>query len=124
MGDFSSIRALLFSEKRDELPIWNEKLLAKSKRSGFKDVSIGELNIAKSDEENEKTEEGKVLMKNAHLNEIAYTELIPSIDVRSSSGKVLFSIIKGCKSRDYSDGNSALALDKLKNKFDPGMPLN
>jgi hypothetical protein len=30
----------------------------------------------------------------------------------------VFSIIKGCKSRDYTDGNSALAWDKLKEKFD------
>jgi hypothetical protein len=38
------------------------------------------VNIPNSDEEiNEKTEEGKVLMKNADLNEMAYTELILSI---------------------------------------------
>jgi hypothetical protein len=46
-----------------------------------------------------------------------YTELILSIDIRSSTGKVVFSIIKGCKSRDYNDGNSALTWDKLKKKF-------
>jgi hypothetical protein len=48
-------------------------------------------------------------MENADLNEMSYTELILLIDVRISSGKVVFSIIKGCKSRDYADGNSVLA---------------
>jgi hypothetical protein len=63
------------------------------------------------------SEVGKVLMKNADFNEMACTELIISIDVRISSGKVVFSIIKGYKSRDYTDGNSALAWDKLKKKL-------
>jgi hypothetical protein len=39
-------------------------------------------------------------MENADLNEADYTESIILIDVRNSSGKVVFSIIKGCKSRD------------------------
>jgi hypothetical protein len=78
------------------------------------------VNISKSDEEiDEKTEEGKYLMKNADLHGTAYTEFIHSIDARSSGGKVLFRIIKGCKSRDYTDVNSALAWDKLKKKSDP-----
>jgi hypothetical protein len=78
------------------------------------------VNIPKSYEEiNENTEGGKVLMKKADLNEIAYMELILLIDVRSSSGNVVFSIIKGCKSRDYTDGNSSSAWGKLKKKFDP-----
>jgi hypothetical protein len=76
---------------------------------------LGKVNIPKSDEEiYEKIEEGKVLMKNADLIEMAYTEVTLSIDVRSSSGKVVFSIIKGCKIRDYTDGNSTLAWDKFK----------
>jgi hypothetical protein len=65
-------------------------------------------NIPKSDEEiNEMTEEGKFLMQNESLFEMAHTELILSIGVRSSSGKVVFRIIKECKSRDYTDEYSA-----------------
>jgi hypothetical protein len=110
MSDFSLTRVLPFSRKKDEWLIWNEKFLAKDKRSGFKDVLLGKVNIPKSGEEiNEKTEEVKALMKNAGLNEMAYMELILLIDVRNSNGKVVFSIIKGCKSREYNGGNSALA---------------
>jgi hypothetical protein len=45
--------------------------------------------------------------------------LIHSTDVRSSRAKVVFIIIKECNCRNYTDGNSALACDMLKNKFDP-----
>jgi hypothetical protein len=58
-------------------------------------------------------------MKNADLNEMVNTELRLLIDLRRRSGKVVFSIIKGCKSIDYTDRNSALAWDKLKKTFDP-----
>jgi hypothetical protein len=57
-------------------------------------------------------------MKNADHDEMASTELILSIDVRSCSGKIVFRIIKVCKSRDYTDGKSALVFDKLKKKLD------
>jgi hypothetical protein len=53
------------------------------------------------------------------LNEIAYTELILSIDVKTSSGKIAFNLTKGCKSKDYSDGNVAIAWKRLKKKYEP-----
>jgi hypothetical protein len=53
------------------------------------------------------------------LNNIAYTELILSIDVKASSGKVAFKIIRGCKTKDYPDGNGAIAWERLKNKYEP-----
>jgi hypothetical protein len=46
--------------------------------------------------------------------EIAYIELILSIDVKTSSG---FNNIRGWKSKDYPDGNSAIAWERLKNKY-------
>jgi hypothetical protein len=106
--------------KKDKWPIWSEKFLSKAKRSRFEDVLLGKMNIPKSDEEiDENTEEGKVLIKNVVLNEMGYTDLILSIDARRINGKVVFSMIKGCKSRDYTDGNSALTWDENKKKFDP-----
>jgi hypothetical protein len=41
------------------------------------------------------------------LNEIAFTELILSIDVKTSSRKIAFNIVKGCKGKDYPDSNAA-----------------
>jgi hypothetical protein len=40
------------------------------------------------------------------LNEIAYTDLILSIDVKASYGKIALNIVKGCKSKDCPDGNA------------------
>jgi gag-polypeptide of LTR copia-type len=48
-----------------------------------------------------------------------FTELILSIDVRNSSGKIAFGILKHCKTKDYEDGNATHAWEKLKKKFDP-----
>jgi hypothetical protein len=53
------------------------------------------------------------------LNEIAYTELILSINLKASSGKVTFDIIRGCKTKDYPDGNGDIAWKKLKSKYEP-----
>jgi hypothetical protein len=65
----------------------------------------------------------KILMKSQilerrmviELNEIAYTELILSIDVKASSAKVAFNIIRGCKTKNYPVGNGFIAWERLKN---------
>ena len=120
MTDFSAIRVLNFSGRKEEWPSWNEKFLAKAKRSGIKDVLLGKVKIPTSlDVIDEKTEEGKKLLRIADLNEIAFTELILSIDVSNSNGKIAFGIVKSCKSKEFEDGNAALAWDKLKKKYDP-----
>jgi hypothetical protein len=43
MSDLSAIRALSFSGSKDEWPTWSEKLLAKAKRSGIKDVFLAKV---------------------------------------------------------------------------------
>jgi hypothetical protein len=53
------------------------------------------------------------------MNELAYTELILLIDDKTSSGKVEFNLMKGCKNKDYADGNANMAWERLKNKFEP-----
>jgi hypothetical protein len=64
------------------------------------------------------SEEGKKLTIAADMNELAYTELILSIDDKTSSGKVSFNLVKGCKNKDYADGNASMAWERLKNKFE------
>jgi hypothetical protein len=50
------------------------------------------------------------------LKEVAYTEPLLSIDVKTSNEKIEFNILKGCKRKDHPDGNVAMAWDKLKIK--------
>jgi hypothetical protein len=61
---------------------------------------------------------GKVKVP-ADMNKLAYTELIFSIADKTSSGKVAFNLVKGCKNRDYANGNASMAWERLKNKFEP-----
>jgi hypothetical protein len=54
--------------RKEEWSTWSEKFLAKAKHSGIKDVLLGKLQIPKT------SEEGRRMMKNADLNELAFTE--------------------------------------------------
>jgi hypothetical protein len=120
MSDFSAIWVLNFSGRKEEWPSWSDKFLAKAKRSGIEDVLLGRVEIPTSlDVIDEKTDEGKRLMRITDLNEIAFTELILSIDVSNSKGKIAFGVVKSCESKEFEDGNAALAWEKLKKKYDP-----
>jgi hypothetical protein len=94
MTDMITIRVIPFYGKVDEWPIWRERYLAKSIRFGFKDLLFGKLSIPTVDENfDEGTESGKKKSIAIEMNEIAYTELILSVDVKTSSGKVAFNLI-------------------------------
>jgi hypothetical protein len=81
---------------------------------------LGKVLIPKSSEVfDEKTDEGKRMLRIIDLNEMAFTELVLSIDVSSSSGKIAFGIVKSCKTKDYEDVHAALTWEKLKKKYDP-----
>ena len=120
MSDISAIRELNFSGKKVEWSKWSEKFSAKARRSGIKDILLGKHTIPKTNDEiNEETDEGKTMMKIFDLNELAYTKLILSIDVKTSSGKIAFNMVKGCKNKDYTEGNATMAWERLKNKYEP-----
>jgi hypothetical protein len=72
------------------------------------------------DEEIDETSDiGKKKSIIIELNDIAYNQLILLIDVKATSGKVAFNIIRRCKTKDYPDGNGAIAWERLKNKYEP-----
>jgi hypothetical protein len=92
------LQVLNFSGGKEEWPTWSEKFIPKAKRSGIKDVLLGKLQIPKTSEEmEEKSEEGRRMIKNSDLNKLAFTDLILSIHVSNSSGKITFGILKSCK---------------------------
>jgi hypothetical protein len=81
---------------------------------------MSKLSIPTVDEKfHEGTESGKKKSIAIEMNEIAYTKLILSIDVETSSGEVAFNLIKGRKSKDFPDGNAAIAWERLKKKYEP-----
>jgi hypothetical protein len=94
--------------------------MTKDKRYGFKDVLTGKLSIPKVDEERDMdSDTGKKMLNAIELNKVAYTELLISIVVKTSNGKIAFNVVKGCKSKDHPDGSATMAKDKLKNKYKP-----
>jgi hypothetical protein len=120
MSDQSAIRVLTFSGLKEDWSIWSERFLAKAKRHGYKDVLLGKQEIPKSDETfDERTAEGRAKSKIVELNELAYSELVLSMDVKKATGKVAFQIIRGCKTKEYEDRNAAVAWERLKNKYQP-----
>jgi hypothetical protein len=95
MANLNTIKVIPFCGKVDEWTIWREKFLAKAKRYGFKDLLLGKLSIPKVDDVFDAiSEEGKKMIKVIELNEIAYIELILSIDVKASNGKIAFNMLK------------------------------
>jgi hypothetical protein len=110
MNDVNVNRFILFCVKVEEWPICSERFLAKAKRCGFKHLLLGKVSIPKVDEEIDETSDiGKKKSIIIELEEVAYTELILLIDVKASSGKVAFNIIRGYKTKDFPDGNGAIA---------------
>jgi hypothetical protein len=50
---------------------------------------------------------GKETSRIIELDEIAYSELILSIDVKTNSSKTAFNIVEACKTKDRPDDNAA-----------------
>jgi hypothetical protein len=59
------------------------------------------------------------MVRTIKLNEIAYTELILSIDIKAGYVKIAFNIAKVFKIKDYPYVNAVNALEKIKNKYEP-----
>ena len=66
--------------------------------------------VATQDDEKE-----KILIQD--LNKESFEELILSIDTSTAAGKVAFSIMKGCKTKDYPNGNSPKSWKHLCDKY-------
>jgi hypothetical protein len=94
MTDRSTISIIPFYGKSEEWHTWSENFLAKARRYGFKDLLLGKVKVPRTDEDFDmESEEGKKLTIAVDMNELAYTELILSIDDKTSSAKVAFNLV-------------------------------
>ena len=106
----TAIRVILFSGKHNDWFDWEEKFLARAKRKGLKSMYIGKPEDIPVEN---KTSLSKDEEKLIDLNEIAYSELIMSIDTTTAAGMVAFGLVKASKSKDYPDGNAATSWKRL-----------
>jgi hypothetical protein len=118
---YSSKSVVIYNGKKKDFAAWEEKWLVKAKRKGYKEVLLGTVPIADhfdlmADDDNAAKE---VKMNIRELNEFAYSDLILSMDTDKSGGKVAFNIVKRSKTREYPDGNAAVAWQGLKRKYAP-----
>ena len=54
------------------------------------------------------------MIRAINLSKVAFTELVLSIDEATNCGKVALRIIESYKTKEFEDGRTALACDKLK----------
>jgi hypothetical protein len=113
-----SLRAIAFSGKQVDWPVWTEKCLARGRRRGYKKVLLGKEKMP-SDAETIDPVKDQEKSKLQEQNEDAYEDLIMSIDGDGKAGRVAFQIVKGAKSSDLGDGDAALAWSRLVNKYQP-----
>ena len=107
--DDKAIRVLSFSGKQAEWAIWSEKFLARARRKGYRSILLGNEQLP-SDSEDVSKDKKKQKLRN--LNELAYEDLILSIDGSSNSGRVAFQIVRNCKTDELKEGDSSLAWKK------------
>ena len=101
-----TIRILPFSGKKEHWAVWEEKFLARAKRKGYKDMLLGK---DKAPKDSDNTDTSPELQALKEANELAFEELILSIDGKTKEGRVAFSLVKGCKNGDHADGSAYLA---------------
>jgi hypothetical protein len=115
-----AIKVITFSGNPKHWSVWEEKFMARAKRKGFKDLLLGKVDIPKTSDVLNAEEAGdKKKLRIKDLNELAFEELILSVEGDTKYGRVAFQLIKNCKSKDYEDGNAAQAWKRLSEKFSP-----
>ena len=105
---------------------WSKKFLWCGKQKGYKKLLVSTGMTPGVDknpmQEYDDVLEGdddldKKIIKLGELNELAYKDLILSINTSSSVGKFAFGLVKNAKSEDFPEGNCKVALDNLASKY-------
>ena len=108
---------------RKGFKIWVRKFLARANRKGYKKLLQGSTKIPTLSEytaaEDEATYAKKLTVKLWNLNELAFEDLLLSINTKTSSGTTAFNLVDTCTTSDQPDGNCKLAWDRLIAKYQP-----
>ena len=74
------------------------------------DVELAELGTSEEDQK---------ILELAELNQMAYEDMLLSMDTDTKAGQVAFDLVKNAKTPDHPEGNCYVAMKKLQNKYDP-----
>ena len=106
-----------------DFKIWSKKFVARANRKGYKGLLEGteqiptksEYDAAEIGSDNSK----KKTRRAWKLNELAYEDILLSINCSTSSGKTAFNLVDNCVTSDQPDGNCKLAWERLTSKYQP-----
>jgi len=94
------------------------KFLARARRKGFREILLGKETISKDNEKlNLNKLDEKAKSKSREKNELAFEELVLSIDTTGGDSHIAFQAICCCKNDDCKNGNAADAWAWLTAKY-------
>ena len=103
MGMEEAIRVIKFNGKKDDWPYWKGQFLARASRKGFKDILtgkatvLGDTAIKKISDDKKREAQEKI----AALNITAYEELVLSMDIKETSGKIAYRLVESSKDTTF-----------------------
>ena len=98
----------------------NEKFGAKAKRRGYNKLFLGKETVhMHSKYDQAVTDSDTSMIKLGQLDEVAYDDLILSINTTTKRGAVVLSLVKNSKTIKYLEGNCKIASDRLTTKYAP-----
>ena len=116
-----SMRYLPFGGLKKQYVPWSEKFKARGKRRGYTKLLLGKVKIPTQDEldlaELGTSDEDQATVKKGELNELAFEDLILSINTDTKAGRVAFNKVKNCKTEEYPEGNCQMAWQRLEDTY-------
>lgn len=118
-----SIKVIEFTGKDKDWKIWSKKFLAQANRKGYKKLLTGAEVIPTESEYTAaaggSTDAEKLTVKLWQLNELAFEEILLSINGQTKQGKIAFNLVDNCSTAEQPEGNCKIAWERLVHKYAP-----
>ena len=114
------ITIIPFDGSTKQWKIWSMKFLAQARRKGYKDILTGKETVPNDNAPTPLSDADDKLRK---LNELAYEDIILSMDGSKTTGRVALRLVETA-TMDMADGNAREAWKKLTDKYQPDRAPN
>mmetsp|Transcript_11032 Transcript_11032/g.16141 ORF Transcript_11032/g.16141 Transcript_11032/m.16141 type:complete len:162 (+) Transcript_11032:416-901(+) len=118
-----SIKVIEFSGKEKDWKIWSRKFLAQANRKGYKNLLTGKEKIpsesAYDSAKGKKDSKEKETRRLWKLNELAFEDILLSINGTTQADKIAFNLVDNCTTSEQLDGDSKMTWDRLVHKYSP-----
>ncbi len=120
-----NLKVIAFSRKQEDWKFWEVKFLARVRYKGFQEILLGTTPIPMDLEKLDLNNADKKAKHEIHRkNELAFEELVLSINASTGDGQVTFQLTCCCCSDNYKNGNATDAWKRLTDKYVPNlMPM-